>query len=142
MRKLLVLQDSDMVCEELQRTRRKVSFATGPVALSDSKGKAFAAAASAWSPAASGDLRPQIEAPDQPLNPDDLIQGFEQDSNGLQPASPHMLERVDQFKKNAEASVILSALKTTRWNRRNAADLLKIDYKALLYKMKKLGINT
>ena len=143
MRKLLVLRDSDMVCEELQRTRRKVSFATGSVAFSDSKEKAFAAAASGWSPASSGDLRPQIEAPDQPVSPDDLIQGFEQDSNGLQtvPASPHMLERVDQFKKNAEASVILSALKTTRWNRRNAANLLKIDYKALLYKMKKLGIN-
>ena len=28
----------------------------------------------------------------------------------------------------------------TRWNRKQAAALLKIDYKALLYKMKKLGI--
>jgi DNA-binding NtrC family response regulator len=37
--------------------------------------------------------------------------------------------------------VILSALNTTRWNRRQAADLLKVDYKALLYKMKKLQIN-
>jgi len=31
-------------------------------------------------------------------------------------------------------------LKSTRWNRRQAADVLKIDYKALLYKMKKLNI--
>ena len=141
MRKLLVLQDSDIVCEELQRTRRKVSFATGSVPSSSSNEQAAAALSSAWKPVSSGDLRPQIESPDQPVTTEDLIQGFDQSSNGLPPASPHMLERVDQFKKNAEASVILSALKSTRWNRRNAAALLKIDYKALLYKMKKLGIN-
>jgi DNA-binding NtrC family response regulator len=62
------------------------------------------------------------------------------DMNGSGAPAPHMLDRVDEFKKNAEASVILSALKTTRWNRRQAATLLKIDYKALLYKMKKLKI--
>ncbi len=59
-------------------------------------------------------------------------------SNG---ATPHMLEKVDEYRRNAEANVILSALKTTRWNRRQAADLLKVDYKALLYKMKKLKIS-
>jgi len=31
-------------------------------------------------------------------------------------------------------------LNATRWNRKEAAALLKIDYKALLYKMKKLGV--
>jgi hypothetical protein len=31
-------------------------------------------------------------------------------------------------------------LNSTRWNRKQAATLLKIDYKALLYKMKKLGL--
>jgi len=141
MRKLLVFRDSDMVCEELQRTRRKISVDAGsmPLATSTSNGMALAAAASAWGPAPSGDLRPQIANPDQPVNSQDPIEGFDQNPNVS--ASPHMLERVDQFKKNAEASVILSALKTTRWNRRHAANLLKIDYKALLYKMKKLGIN-
>jgi len=34
----------------------------------------------------------------------------------------------------------LAALNSTRWNRKKAANMLKIDYKALLYKMKKLGI--
>jgi len=139
MRKLLVFQDADMVCEDLQRTRRKTSIDAGPMPLANSNGMALAAAASAWGPASSGDLRPQIAGPDQPVNSEDPIQGLDQNPNVS--ASPHMLERVDQFKKNAEASVILSALKTTRWNRRHAANLLKIDYKALLYKMKKLGIN-
>ena len=35
---------------------------------------------------------------------------------------------------------ILAALNTTHWNRKRAATVLRIDYKALLYKMKKLGI--
>jgi DNA-binding NtrC family response regulator len=29
----------------------------------------------------------------------------------------------------------------TRWNRKQAAALLNMDYKALLYKMKKLGVD-
>ena len=32
-------------------------------------------------------------------------------------------------------------LNSTRWNRKRAAALLNIDYKALLYKMKKLGLD-
>jgi len=36
--------------------------------------------------------------------------------------------------------VIIAALNSALWNRKQAAALLKIDYKALLYKMKKLGI--
>ena len=46
----------------------------------------------------------------------------------------------DRAKQQAETEAILAALNTTRWNRKKAAALLKIDYKALLYKMKKLGV--
>jgi DNA-binding NtrC family response regulator len=35
---------------------------------------------------------------------------------------------------------ILAALSASRWNRKAAAHLLGTGYKALLYKMKKLGI--
>jgi len=56
-----------------------------------------------------------------------------------QPAGP-VLEEVVKAKQRAEAHAILSALNATRWNRKRAAGLLKVDYKALLYKMKKLGI--
>lgn len=41
----------------------------------------------------------------------------------------------------AEAAAILEALDATRWNRRKAAVQLGLDYKALLYKMKKLNIS-
>jgi two-component system response regulator AtoC len=142
MRKLLVLQDCDMVCEELQQTRHKVSFirSSEPSTPSDRP------------PAAVLPLTPAPELPElpepaddfdsgdraMPLSPEGLIAGLSAIPDSRPPNS---LEGVDQLKKNAEANVILSTLKATRWNRRQAAGVLKIDYKALLYKMKKLGIN-
>ena len=52
------------------------------------------------------------------------------------------LEEVNRARQAAETQVILDALQTTKWNRKEAAALLKIDYKALLYKMKKLNIDS
>jgi two-component system response regulator AtoC len=54
---------------------------------------------------------------------------------------PTILEEVSKAKQQAEVEAILSVLNATRWNRKQAAALLKVDYKALLYKMKKLGID-
>jgi two-component system response regulator AtoC len=51
-----------------------------------------------------------------------------------------VLERVSRAKEEAEMRAILQMLNQTHWNRKKAARLLDIDYKALLYKMKKLGI--
>lgn len=50
------------------------------------------------------------------------------------------LDEVTQARDQEEAQVILNALMARRWNRKSAARLLNIDYKSLLYKMKKLGI--
>lgn len=55
--------------------------------------------------------------------------------------STPILAQVTKAKQDAESSAILAALSSTRWNRKQAAVLLKIEYKALLYKMKKLGIS-
>ncbi len=52
-----------------------------------------------------------------------------------------ILEQVTRVNRQAEADAILAALDSTRWNRKHAATILKIDYKSLLYKMKKLGID-
>jgi two-component system response regulator AtoC len=57
-----------------------------------------------------------------------------------QVADRSILEQVTRAKQQAETEAILATLNSTRWNRKQAAVLLKIDYKALLYKMKKLGI--
>jgi DNA-binding NtrC family response regulator len=51
-----------------------------------------------------------------------------------------ILARVDQARKEAESEAILAALNAALWNRKQAAAALGVDYKALLYKMKKLGI--
>jgi two-component system response regulator AtoC len=51
------------------------------------------------------------------------------------------LEQLNKAKHQAEIETILSALNSTHWNRKQAAALLKIDYKALLYKIKKLGLD-
>ena len=59
---------------------------------------------------------------------------------GSQTAASPILEQVTKAKQQAETDAILATLASTRWNRKQAAALLKIDYKALLYKMKKLGV--
>lgn len=51
-----------------------------------------------------------------------------------------ILDEVVKAKQQAETDAIVAALNSTHWNRKQAAALLRIDYKALLYKMKKLGI--
>jgi two-component system response regulator AtoC len=52
-----------------------------------------------------------------------------------------ILQQVVKAKQQAESDAILAALNATRWNRKQAAALLKIDYKALLYKIKRLGLD-
>lgn len=52
------------------------------------------------------------------------------------------LEEVERLKDQEEARAIVDALSQTHWNRKRAAMLLEIDYKGLLYKMKKLGIGS
>ena len=43
-------------------------------------------------------------------------------------------------KDEAEAEAIAKALDETNWNRKQAALLLKISYKALLYKIRQYGL--
>jgi two-component system response regulator AtoC len=57
-----------------------------------------------------------------------------------EPISTPILKQVNRAKEQAETDAIMAALHSTRWNRKQAAQILNIDYKALLYKMKKLSI--
>ena len=59
----------------------------------------------------------------------------------LAPPMMSTLQKVTEGQQQAETEAILTALDRTRWNRKEAATLLRVDYKALLYKMKKLGID-
>jgi len=51
------------------------------------------------------------------------------------------LSQLEEERNRAEACAIQKALEAARWNRRKAAALLNIEYKAFLYRMKKLGID-
>jgi two-component system response regulator AtoC len=70
------------------------------------------------------------------------------DSSGVRKPEIHdsarhqsVLAEVDEARRAAEVQAILAALNSTFWNRKQAAKLLNVDYKALLYKMKKLNIS-
>jgi two-component system response regulator AtoC len=56
------------------------------------------------------------------------------------PSNASILREVTSAHNSAAAEAIIAALNVTRWNRKRAAALLRISYKGLLYKMKKLGI--
>jgi two-component system response regulator AtoC len=66
--------------------------------------------------------------------------GGEQDSPNLSGKST--LKEVSKIaQRNAEKELIEKVLGQTRWNRRKAAQILDISYKALLYKIKDCGLN-
>ena len=50
------------------------------------------------------------------------------------------MDHLEQNSREAETKLLLDALSATRWNRRQAAAQLNIDYKAFLYKLQKYGI--
>jgi len=54
---------------------------------------------------------------------------------------PSLKEVHQEALKKAECETILKALEMTNWNRKKAADILKISYKALLYKIKETGLD-
>ena len=62
-------------------------------------------------------------------------------SNGSVPESGGGLKSLARSAKDeAEAEAIAKALEETNWNRKQAAALLQISYKALLYKIRQYGI--
>ncbi|MBT3831417.1 MAG: sigma-54-dependent Fis family transcriptional regulator [Gammaproteobacteria bacterium] len=56
-------------------------------------------------------------------------------------ALPKDEESLDSYLENIEKSLIVDALETTRWNKTAAARKLGITFRALRYKLKKLGLD-
>jgi two-component system response regulator AtoC len=52
-----------------------------------------------------------------------------------------MLDQIRREREADEVRIFMNALEATRWNRKKAASHLRIEYKAFLYRMKKLGIH-
>jgi len=63
------------------------------------------------------------------------------DTEMLDSTFPSLKEVRDQAIQRVEKAAIEKALNQTRWNRKEAAKILKISYRALLYKMKDLDIS-
>ena len=114
-RKFLVMRNAEAVSEELLRRAHKRSLAL--------RRTPAASPRDVETGARSANSLPAYSPPKQSPPPD-----------------PSVLKNVDTAHRAAEAEVILSALNAALWNRKQAATLLKSEYKALLYKMKKLGI--
>jgi two-component system response regulator AtoC len=56
------------------------------------------------------------------------------------PGHVDRLDRLAEVSRTAEVELLLDALAASRWNRRQAAASLQIEYKAFLYKLQKHGI--
>ncbi len=79
---------------------------------------------------------------------DSIVEELEERSRGpivggfqLPPITEFSLKKfAKQASQQAEHYLILEALKQTRWNRKRAAQLLGVSYRALLYKVKEAGL--
>jgi two-component system, NtrC family, response regulator AtoC len=131
MRRYLVVRNADLIVEELNRaTNRAVQSTRLAKAMGETSLSAVAAAAGAASYSAPAAHRAASTATPMP--------------SPIPPPSDEEnseFARLDRARKSAESEVIMKALYSTQWNRKRAASLLGIDYKALLYKMKKLNID-
>lgn len=63
-------------------------------------------------------------------------------AGGEIPSSLSLKQVSRQVSKKLEGEVIRKVLNQTRWNRRKAAEILKISYRSLLYKIKESGLGT
>jgi DNA-binding NtrC family response regulator len=87
-----------------------------------------------------------VEKPDSTLDPDVGSAPEHQEESEVIGKHPHDGMSLKEIARNAareaERETILSVLEATRWNRSKAALILKVSYKALLYKIKDCGIVT
>jgi two-component system, NtrC family, response regulator AtoC len=67
--------------------------------------------------------------------------GEQRDAAGAQPDVAGLKHLARAVKKEAEAAAIAHALEQTNWHRQKAAAVLKISYKALLYKIKQYDLH-
>jgi two-component system response regulator AtoC len=140
MRRYLVVRNPEIIVEELHRLNSRASGANRRVparAVGDMQPR-WAAAATA---SGSRDLFAEPLARPATNQPTRVMPSNGQYSADCADAEGSELVKLDQARKAAEIDVIMKALYSTQWNRKRAAALLGVDYKALLYKMKKLGVD-
>jgi len=135
MRRYLVLRSPEMIIDELQALSRAAVRDRQSV----SNGSNSAHSLRFSDPTAAGaelfDMQPRGRAGQASRILDTHYSLDRSEGDGPE------LVKLDDARHAAETEAIMKALYVTQWNRKRAASLLGVDYKALLYKMKKLGID-
>jgi DNA-binding NtrC family response regulator len=137
MRKLIVIGRPDMIAEELRPARVTHLGGSSRAAGADKRPPDADQTGAGEKPFPAFEVERRI-AIAQPRALSGVSAARGEGLGAEEPAT--ILRKVDQARKQAEMDAILAALNTTLWNRKQAAVLLHVEYKALLYKMKKLGI--
>lgn len=137
MRRYLVVRNPDMIIEELQRLSSRAATSTAPFSDSGDYGApprpTNALRGSQWFGTPAQDIS------GEPIQP--VLHSSAHSAVGRGERSSPELSNLNQARHSVETELIMKALYSTQWNRKRAASLLGVDYKALLYKMKKLGID-
>jgi two-component system response regulator AtoC len=76
-----------------------------------------------------------------PVTKKNIVLGKKKKTSPTQKSRPSLKEVNKEAIKKAESETILKALEMTNWNRKKAADILNISYKALLYKIRNTGLD-
>ena len=156
MRKFLVFRNMDLIVDDLQRKRNRsqstLTAATAPVLPAQNPAQEVTRIPDWLDPGPvnlerspellstnNGTVELRVKAVEFKQEQVKPAPSFEPPVQS-QPVHPSVLEKVDRARREAETQAIIAALNATLWNRKQAALMLNIDYKALLYKMKKLGI--
>ena len=134
MRRYLVVRSPEVIVDELNRLNSR-ALSGGRRLVSKNGGEA-----QRW-PASAPSTGPELFIEPVPRRDAEPPRSSSQYAPDAADAENSELVKLDQARKAAETDVIMKALYSTQWNRKRAATLLGIDYKALLYKMKKLGID-
>jgi len=71
----------------------------------------------------------------------DLLSSQAQPRSASAPEELSLKQAARKASRKAERELILKVLARTRWNRKRAAQELQISYKALLYKLKQIGLD-
>lgn len=136
MRRYLVIRNSDMIVEELQRLGSR-GAGSAPSGVGGDYGalpsRINAPHGSQWFG------KPTQHISSEPLQP--VLHSSAPSAVGRGERPSPELRNLHQARHTVETELIMKALYSTQWNRKRAASLLGVDYKALLYKMKKLGID-
>ena len=127
-KRLIILGNEAQLIAEFQRKQETGHYSAVP---DDSQG---------MNPAG-GEVRPGPSRRISPKEKTTISGGNGEESAGGQVAGKVTLKEVAKIaQRKAEKVLIEQVLNGTRWNRRKAARILDISYKALLYKIKECGL--